>query len=138
MDASQLHARLRIEAAFRDTVDRDVELVAEKHCADHGQADAAARCRASDDIVSDMIWSRFGAFDWEGVNFVYDGTYGQHSRYLWAKVELTVAWAVSNGTFTPEVEETLAHTVSRLRDLWREWAGYRATLTDDLALALGD
>ncbi|WP_027480482.1 hypothetical protein [Deinococcus pimensis] len=138
MDASQLRARLEIEAAFRATVDRDVELVAEKHCADHGREEAAARCRLSDDILTDMIWSRFGAFDWDGVNFVYDGTYGHQSRYLWAKVELTVAWAVSNGVFTPEVEEALDHAVTRLRELWREWAGYRATLTDDLALALGD
>lgn len=138
MNEEQWRARRAIEATFRDTVDRDVELIAEQECRERGLSAGTALCRASDGVISDMLWSRFGAFDWSGVAYVYDGTYSQSSRFLWAKVDLTVAWAAAGGRITPEVEVALLRAVSRLRHLWTEWAGWKATTTDDLALAVGD
>lgn len=134
----QWQARRAIEGAFRDTADRDVELIAEQECRERGLGERAHDCLGSDGLISDMIWSRFGAFDWTGVAYVYDGTYGQSSRFLWAKVDLTFAWVAANGQVTPDVEIALLRVVSRLRHLWTEWAGWKATTTDDLALALGD
>ena len=127
-------ARRAIEISFREAVDRDIELLAERLCRDLGERHAARRCAQSDALISDMIWSRFGRFDWTGVEYVYDGSYSQASRYLWAKVDLTVAWA--QRLPAPTREAALALAVTRLRELWTEWAGYQATLTDDLALAL--
>ncbi|AFZ65979.1 hypothetical protein [Deinococcus peraridilitoris] len=136
MNDSQCQARRAIEAAFRETAERDIELIAEQECRERGIDEAAKRCRSSDALISDMIWSRFGEFDWLDVAYVYDGTYGHSSRFLWAKVDLTVAWAMAEGQLTPEVEAALLRAVKRLRDLWIEWAGWKATTSDDLAVAL--
>lgn len=138
MDGSQLRARQQIEADFRKTVDRDVEVVAEEECRKRGMHALANACGRSDGVISDMIWSRFGAFDWDGVAYVYDGTYGHASRYLWAKVELTLAWVSARGHFTKDIEEKLDLAVTQLRLLWREWAGWKATTSDDLASALSE
>ncbi len=127
-------ARRAIEISFRETVDRDIELLAERCCRERGLSHAAGRCARSHGPVSDLIWARFGACDWSNVEYVYDGVYSHASRYLWAKVDLTVAWA--SRAPAPELEVALVLAAQRLRELWTEWAGYQATLTDDLSLAL--
>ena len=137
MDDTQFWAQLTIEARFRRTVDRDVELVARHTCREGGEDLAAERCLGSDSTISDLLWSHF-SFDWSAVTYVYDGTYGHSSRFVWAKVYLTVAWARAGGQLTPEVVEALSEARRRLRELWVEWAGFQATTSDDLALAVNE
>lgn len=127
-------ARRAIETGFRGAVDRDIELLAERCCLERDLPEAAGRCAGSDALISDLIWARFGDCDWSKVEYVYDGVYSQASRYLWAKVDLSVAWACRAPA--AELEIALVLAAQRLRELWTEWAGYQATLTDGLALAL--
>lgn len=140
--ALQDAARHHIVSRFQASADRDISGVAADEClrrslfAPDGTP-AARLCLGSHSAVSDLLFRRL-RFDWEEVVYIYDGTRGEQARYLKAKLDLTVALAVSGDELTAEVEQRLTEAVKALEILWQSWAGYQATTTDDLARALNE
>ena len=127
---------------FRAAVDRDISGVAADECARRGLltpggTPAARLCLGSHPAVTDLIFRRL-VHDWQEVVYVYDSTRGEQTRYLKAKLDLTVALAGSDDCLTDAVEQRLNEAVAALERLWRAWAGYQATTTDDLARALDE
>ncbi|WP_161881121.1 hypothetical protein [Deinococcus alpinitundrae] len=140
--ALQSAARQHIESRFRAAIDRDISGVAADECLMRGlitpEGTPAARlCLGSHPAVSDLLFRQL-ALDWDAVVYVYDGTRGEQSRYLKAKLDLTVALAASGDELTPAVEQHLDAAHRALEKLWRVWAGYQATTTDDLARAVDE
>ena len=140
--ALQEAARHHIESRFRTAVDRDISGVAADEClrrclsAPDGTP-AARLCLGSHPAVSDLLFRRL-THDWSRVVYVYDSTRREQTRFLKAKLDLTVSLAASGDTLTPEVEQRLDDAVNALHQLWLGWAGYQATTTDDLARAVDE
>ncbi|GAA4017176.1 hypothetical protein GCM10022631_32220 [Deinococcus rubellus] len=140
--ALQTAARQHIESRFRAAIDRDISGVAADECLRRelmtpDGTPAARLCLGSHPAVADLLFRRL-AFDWDTVVYVYDGTRGEQSRYLKAKLDLTVALAESGDELTAAVEHRLDAAHQALEQLWRAWAGYQATTTDDLAQAVDE
>lgn len=133
-------ARALIQARFRESVDRDVSGLATQQCQERGLhapdgTPAQALCRGSHEAVTGLIWQDFVP-GWGTVVYVYDGTRGEQTRYLEAKLHLTVALAAAGDEATPAVRAALEAARRALEDLWIAWAGYQATTTDALAHAV--
>lgn len=138
--ASRDAARAVIQARFRDGVDRDVSGLAAQLCEERqmltSDGDAAAPlCLGSHPGVTHLLWAGFQP-EWEEVVYVYDGTRTEQTRYLNAKLHLTVALAAAGNEATPGVQTALLEARRALRALWLVWAGYQATTTDALAQAV--
>lgn len=138
--AARDSARSALQARFRDNVDRDVSGLAAQHCRERGLyapdgTPTEALCQGSHPGVSDLIWRGFRP-GWEEVVYVYDSTRREHTRYLNAKLHLTVTLAVAGDERTPGVEAALLAARQALGALWIVWAGYQATTTDALAQAV--
>ncbi|WP_293914069.1 hypothetical protein [Deinococcus sp.] len=135
-------ARQHIESRFRAAIDRDISGLAADECQMRALITpdglpAARLCLGSHSAVADLLFRPFRC-DWEEVVYVYDGTRGEQSRYLKAKLDLTIALAESGDRLTPLVETSLDAAHAALEALWLVWAGYQATTTDDLAQALDE
>ena len=135
-------ARHHIESRFRAAVDRDISGLAADECQMRGLltpdgTPAARLCLGSHNAVADLLFRPLRS-DWQQVVYVYDGTRGEQSRYLKAKLDLTVALAGSGDTLTFDVEAKLDAAHRALEQLWLVWAGYQATTTDDLAQAVDE
>ncbi|WP_102125322.1 hypothetical protein [Deinococcus planocerae] len=133
-------ARSVIQARFQDAVDRDVSGLATRYCQEHDLQTpeglpAEYLCLGSHAAVTRLIWQDF-APNWEEVVYVYDGTRGEQTRYLNAKLHLTVTLAAAGDEPTPEVQAALGRAEHALYALWLAWAGYQATTTDALASAV--
>jgi hypothetical protein len=133
-------ARHQIENRFRAAVDRDISGLAADECQMRGLSTpegtpAARLCLGSHSAVADLLFRPLRC-DWQDVVYVYDGTRGEQSRYLKAKLDLTIALAESGDSLTPFVEIKLEAAHRALEQLWLVWAGYQATTTDDLAQAV--
>ncbi|AWN23785.1 hypothetical protein DKM44_11575 [Deinococcus irradiatisoli] len=138
----QAAARHHIESRFRAAVDRDVSGVAAEECQRRGlitpEGTPAERlCLGSHPALADLLFRRL-SYDWSRVVYVYDGTRREQALYLKAKLDLTVALAGSGDELTPEVEQRLQTALGALERLWQVWAGYQATTTDDLSLAVDE
>ena len=135
-------ARHQIESRFRAAIDRDISGLAADECQMRGlstpEGTSAARlCLGSNSAVADLLFRQLRC-DWQQVVYIYDGTRGEQSRYLKAKLDLTIALAESGDTLTPFVDARLEAAHRALEQLWLVWAGYQATTTDDLAQALNE
>lgn len=133
-------ARADILSRFLPSVDRDVSGLAAAHCEERsltapGGFPAATLCLGSHAAVTRLIWETFVP-GWDDVVYVYDGTRSEQTRYLGAKLHLTVALAASGDEPTPGVQAALEAARRALAELWRVWAGYQATTTDALSLAV--
>ena len=115
-------ARQRLEQTFRATLDRNVSLLAADYCKSEGLGEAASLCETSHESVSRSLWSKFG-FDWSHVQENPGGTSGRMSRFVAAKLEYTVAWAVAGARETVEVVNAEKAALEALHLLWLEWAG---------------
>ncbi|SMB93470.1 hypothetical protein [Deinococcus hopiensis] len=138
--AARDSARCAIEARFQDNVDRDISGLAAQGCRERGLiapdgTPAHRLCPGSHAGVTRLIWREFTP-DWREVVYVYDGTRTEQTRYLNAKLHLTVALAAAGDEPTPEVRAALLAAHEALHALWRVWAGYQATTTDALAAAV--
>ena len=138
--ASRDAARAVIQARFRDSVDRDVSGLAAQLCEERrllapDGTPAAALCLGSHPGVTQLLWAEFQP-NWANVVYVYDGTRTEQTRYLNAKLHLTVALAAAGDEATPGVQAALLEAHRALHALWRVWAGYQATTTDALAHAV--
>lgn len=138
--ASRDSARAVIQARFRDSVDRDVSGLAAAHCQERGLhapegTPAQALCLGSHPAITHLIWEDFRP-GWEEVVYVYDGTRAEQTRYLNAKLHLTVTLAAAGDEATPGVRAALLAAQHALHALWLAWAGYQATTTDALARAV--
>ena len=133
-------ARHHIESRFRAAIDRDISGLAADECLRRDLITpdgwpAAQLCLGSHPAVSDLLFRRLRR-DWPSVVYVYDGLRGEQSRYLKAKLDLTVALAESGDELTEAVQHQLDEAGRVLERLWQVWAGYQATTTDDLATAV--
>lgn len=147
--------RREIEAAFRRLADRDLGWAAETYCVEHGLTvrgeldpsgrplEAASRCAGLNPLITELVWRFFPGFQWKQVVAVYDGTHGQAHGYARARVRLTAALAASglralpeDGALPEEVETAAREAGRRLHELWREWAGFKATTSERLERAL--
>ena len=138
--AARDSARCAIEARFQDAVDRDISGLAAQGCRERGLTapdgtPAEHLCLGSHAGVTRLIWRDFTP-DWREVVYVYDGTRGEQTRYLNAKLHLTIRLAAAGDEPTPEVRAALLDVRAALYALWRAWAGYQATTTDALAQAV--
>ncbi|WP_420596228.1 hypothetical protein [Deinococcus sp.] len=138
--ALQEAARHHIESRFRAAVDRDISGLATDECLRRDLITpdgwpAARLCLGSHSAVSDLLFRRL-RHNWPSVVYVYDGLRGEQSRYLKAKLDLTVALAESGDELTEAVQHQLDEAGRVLERLWQVWAGYQATTTDDLAEAV--
>ncbi|GAA5532676.1 hypothetical protein [Deinococcus aluminii] len=138
--ASRDSARAVIQARFRDSVDRDVSGLAAQSCQERGLlapdgTPAQALCLGSHPPVTHLIWAGFQP-DWAEVVYVYDGSRTEQTRYLNAKLHLTVTLAAAGDEATPGVRAALLEAQRALHTLWLAWAGYQATTTDALAHAV--
>lgn len=140
--ASQDSARAVIQARFRESVDRDVSGLAAAQCQE-GElcapdgTPAHILCLGSHPGVTGLIWEDFRPV-WEEVVYVYDGTRTELTRYLNAKLHLTVTLAAAGHEATPGVQAALLAAQQALHALWIVWAGYQATTTDALARAVSE
>jgi len=138
--AARDSARSALQARFQGNVDRDVSGLAAQHCRERDLyapdgTPAEALCRGSHPGVTDLIWRGFRP-GWEEVVYVYDSTRREHTRYLNAKLHLTVTLAAAGDELTPGVQAALIAAQQALQALWVTWAGYQATTTDALAQAV--
>lgn len=133
MSLDRQGARRNLEVRFLGTFNYDVTELAAEHCQAEGLGDAASRCRASHDLLSQQLWTLF-TFDWS-IFINPGGTSNRTSQFLLAKLEFTVAWAVTK-TCTAEVRATETAALERLQVLWREWAGYMVTTSPEFEAAL--
>ncbi|EYB69822.1 hypothetical protein DEIPH_ctg001orf0035 [Deinococcus phoenicis] len=92
-------------------------------------------CLGSHEAVTRLIWDTFEP-GWADVVYVYDGHRTEQTRYLSAKLHLTVALAAAGDELTPGVSAALTGARRALDALWLAWAGYQATTTDALAHAV--
>lgn len=135
-------ARRQIEGLFRTRMDRDMTEAARQRCQRHdlramnGQA-AEDCCMGADAAVSELIWTAFLP-RWDGVVYEYDGTHGEATRFLACKTLALTEYAQSGGRVTPRVRDAAAHAGRELAALWRVWAGYMATTSDELAPAVDE
>lgn len=133
-------ARAFIQSRFRESVDRDVSGLAAQHCQERGLhtpdgTPAQMLCQGSHEAVTGLLWQTFVP-DWAAVVYVYDGTRREQTRYLEAKLRLTLALAAAGDEATPAVQTALEAARRALENLWPVWAGYQATTTDALAHAV--
>lgn len=133
-------ARTVIQARFRESVDRDVSGLAAQYCQERGLhtpggTPAHLLCPGSHEAVTGLLWQTFVS-DWSAVVYVYDGTRREQTRYLEAKLRLTLALAAAGDEATPAVGAALEAARDALQKLWLVWAGYQATTTDALAHAV--
>lgn len=135
MEQKQLAAQQALEHKFRQVIDRDVSTLAVEHCQSEGLRDAAILCRDSNEYISNCLWSCF-AFDWSDVTPNPGGTVNQASRFVEAKFELTVAWAVARRVKTAEVAYAEDAALMRLQKLWGEWVGYMVTTSEAFEVAI--
>lgn len=129
-----------IQARFQDSVDRDVSGLAAQVCQERGLrapdgTPAHLLCPGSHPAVTRLLWQDFRP-GWEEVVYVYDGARGEQTRYLNAKLHLTVALAAAGDEWTPGVRAALTAAQRALQGLWQVWAGHQATTTDALAHAV--
>ncbi|MEF2279986.1 hypothetical protein V3W47_16965 [Deinococcus sp. YIM 134068] len=133
-------ARSVIQARFQEAVDRDVSGLATRLCQERGLrtpegVPAEYLCIGSHEAVTRLIWQSFHP-GWDEVVYVYDGLRGEQSRYLNAKLHLTVTLAAAEDEPTPSVQTALLNVSHALHTLWLAWAGHQATTTDALAYAV--
>jgi hypothetical protein len=133
-------ARTVIQARFQESVDRDVSGLAAQHCQERALyapdgTPAQVLCHGSHEGVTGLIWQTFVP-DWAAVVYVYDGIRAEQTRYLDAKLRLTLALAAAGDEATPAVQTALEAARRALEKLWTVWAGYQATTTDALAHAV--
>lgn len=134
MNSDQQEARQNLEARFQRTFNYDVAELAAEHCEAEGLVDAAGCCRASHDLLSQRLWSRF-TFNWS-IFINPGGTSNRAGQFMLAKLEFTVSWAVAKGMCTAEVRAAETTALERLQVLWREWAGYMVTHLPEFESAL--
>lgn len=135
MRQGRVAARQTLERKFRETIDRDVSVLAVEYCQSEGLDTAAILCQASNEHISNGLWSRF-AFDWVNVTPNPSGTMNRASQFIEAKLELTVVWAVARGAKTAEVSNAEDVALVRLQKLWNEWAGYMVTTSEVYEMAM--
>jgi hypothetical protein len=134
---SKLIIRQALEHIFKSKLDRNVSLLAADYCKSEDLPEAAALYQTSNETISNHLWSTF-TFDWQNVQENPGGTSGRMGRFVAAKLEYTVAWAVAKGVQTNEILQAEKTVLESLHLLWLEWAGYMATTSEDYMLAIRD
>ena len=129
MDTEQEVARRSLETRFQSAFTYDVSELAAEHLQEHlqqeGRLEAAERCQALHEPVSQTLWRAF-AFDWTKVAPNPGGTGGRASAFMLAKLELSVTWAVA-GADAAETQAAQENALECLAALWLEWGGYMVT-----------
>lgn len=132
--SDSLLVRQLLEHTFKSKLDRDVSLLAADYCRAEGLDVAAALCQTSNETISNRLWSIF-KFDWAQVQENPGGISGRMSHFVAAKLEYTVAWAVSGAAETAQIKTAEAAVLESLQLFWTQWAGYMVTTSDEYALA---
>ena len=127
-------AREVIQTRFKKAVDRNVAFLAYEQLLAEGHTAATEVCSQSHEVISERLWSEF-AFEWSKVFFNPGGTSGRASTFLQTKAALSYEWSLAGGEFT-ETSHLEAKLLTDLNLLWLEWAGYSATSSPELEVAI--
>ncbi|MGL4609944.1 MAG: hypothetical protein ACRCYY_09710 [Trueperaceae bacterium] len=132
---NQQEARQHIGKLFRKRIDKNVSGIAAEECLAQNLARAATLCQQSHDVLSERLWSKF-EYDWSNVLPNPGGTAGLASQFVYDKLEFTLAWATSKGKDSVQVLHTEKIALEGLQALWKEWAGYMVTSSEELDSAV--